>query len=478
MPRVAIIGSGVGGLCAAVRLATDGYEVDVFERNAVVGGKLGQRSFDGFTFDTGPSLLTLPHVFGEVFALANMDIDVALSLIRLDPAFQYHFADGSNFAVHDDPAMTRASVNAFAGPVDAAAWAALMQRAERAWQISERTFFAGAMDSPIALLRRMKSPFDFVGIDAWRTLSQRSAATFTDTRMQMWLNRYATYSGSSPWKAPATLECITYIEQHFGAWHIRGGVHALARALETACKNVGVTIHTTSDVTEVVEDDKAVRGVVVNDTVHACDVVLANCDAEHLYRDLVPRRKQLRQVKRAGRSSSGFAMLLAVEGTTPGLRHHNVWFSADQEREFEQIFGGSGLADEPTIYVCCSSVTDESAAPTGHENWFVLVNVGAGATTDWSAYGSRIIERLGIEARVVRREDISPQDIADRYRAPGGAIYGASSNGKRAAFLRASNRGPLRGLYLLGGSSHPGGGLPLVATSAAIASRMVKEDFT
>jgi len=171
--------------------------------------------------------------------------------------------------------------------------------------------------------------------------------------------------------------------------------------------------------------------------------------------------------------------MLGVAGNTPGIAHHNVYFSGDQRVEFTDIFGenGSGVPRDPTIYVCCSSVTDATAAPTGKENWFVLVNVAAGAQAQWDEYRDMLTQRLGLTGRIEVSEMITPDDIADRYRAPGGAIYGTSSNSRSSAFLRAANRGPVHRLYLCGGSAHPGGGLPLVAMSGAIAAAMVQADL-
>ncbi len=473
--RVAVIGGGVGGLVGAIRLAVAGHKVTIFERNRHVGGKLASTTIDGFTWDTGPSLLTLPHIFEELFADAGASFHERLKLVRLDPSFRYSFADGSSFEMHDQHDDSQAAVERFAGEGDS--WQAFMGRAERIWQVSMRSFFVGPMDSPWQLAKRLKSPRDLLEIDAHNSLAERSTTTFKDLRMQMWLNRYATYSGSNPFSAPATLGCIPFVEQRFGAWHVQGGLARLADALHALATEVGVEVNTETDVSRIMTDGKQVVGVVVNGERHRADLVVANCDAEHLYKDLMPNRRRLERVHKAGRSSSGFALLLGLSETTPQLQHHNVFFSKDQRQEFDEIFNGAGVASDPTIYVCCSSTSDSSQAPAGKENWFVLVNVAAGASYDWHTYRDHLIDRLDVARRVQVSEMITPIDLAYNYRSPGGAIYGSSSNGKRSAFLRASNRGPVRGLYLLGGSSHPGGGLPLVAMSGAIVADMIKKDY-
>jgi phytoene dehydrogenase-like protein len=213
------------------------------------------------------------------------------------------------------------------------------------------------------------------------------------------------------------------------------------------------------------------------------DTVVANVDAQHLYRDLVDEPKHLRALDKAGQSTSGVVVLVGARGTTPNIAHHNVWFSADYEREFTQIANGE-LPSDPTIYACVSSITDPSQAPAGHENWFLLVNAPAGTSLDgeYSNYGNNIVNRLAqvgpdLRNRALFIETIGPMDLEKRYRAPGGAIYGTSSNGRNAAFRRPNNRGPLKGLYLVGGSSHPGGGLPMVAISARIVDDAINQDL-
>lgn len=476
MASVVVIGGGVGGLAAAVRLAVSGHTVTVLERRDELGGKLARLEVDGFTFDTGPSLLTLPHVFEQLFSIAGDNLHHHLELRRLEVACRYHFDDGSNVDFCDSAEQTAANL----GP-SGTEYLQFLQRAQSVWNVAERTFFTGPMGSPLSLMKRMQSPADFVAIDPLRNLDAVGRC-FDDRRLRTWLNRYATYSGSSPYRAPATLACISWIEQHYGAWHVIGGLAKLADALAGLARRVGVELHTGVDVSEVIESNGRVSGVVANRQAVAADVVVANCDAEHLYRDLLPRQRQLRRTARAGRSTSGFALLVGVDGESEGLSHHNIWFTGDQRREFAQINGrggrfGDGVADDPTVYVCCSSKTDATQAPDGAENWFILVNVAAGASGDWTGYQSYLMERLGIVDRARFTRAITPQDLATEYRAPGGAIYGSSSNGTRSAFLRAGNRGPIPGLYLAGGSAHPGGGLPLVAMSGAIVAGLVDKDF-
>lgn len=479
MADVAIIGGGVGGLCAAIRLRAAGHRVAVFERNEVMGGKLATRQRDGFTFDIGPSLLTLPDQFDQVLRLAGTTLAAEVTLVRLDPQFRYHWPDGSQLSVADDPTEGAAAVEAFS-PGSGAAWTSFMAKAADIWSVSERTFFAGPMSSPLSLLRRMQSPTDLRRIDPFRTLARATADTFSDPRLQQWANRYATYSGSSPYRAPATLACIPAIEQLFGAWYVQGGLGALRDALVRAAEAMGVELRVSTEVTGITRDAAGVTGVRTADgSSHAATIVVANVDADHIYRDLFPHATRAKRIAAAEPSGSGFVVLAGVRGQTENLAHHNVWFSPDYTAEYADLDAGRP-AKVPSVYACVSSVTDPGQAPDGHENWFLLANAPAdgGAMV---GYEQVMLDRLAdcgvdLRSRVLFTQTLSPADIADRYRASHGSIYGTSSNGRRAAFTRPGNRGPVRGLYLVGGSSHPGGGLPLVAISARIVADLVEAD--
>jgi phytoene desaturase len=304
----------------------------------------------------------------------------------------------------------------------------------------------------------------------------------------MLIDRYATYTGSDPRYAPAALATVPHAELTFGGWYVRGGLRRLADALAERCVALGVELRTSTEVVRVTADRHRATGVELADgTVLAADVVVANTDAEHLYTDLLRVPAQARRLRRTPRSLSGFVLLLALRGRTPGLAHHTVSFPADYDAEFDAVFGDPArpVAD-PALYL---SVPDDPAVrPEGHEAAFLLANAprqGTGpGTVDWRVpgladwYADHLLDRLAergldIRDRLLFRETISPADLEVRTRAVGGAIYGTSGNGPRAAFLRPANRSPVPGLFLVGGSSHPGGGLPLVALSAQITAGLI-----
>lgn len=473
---VVVVGAGVGGLAVSIRLAVTGRRVVVLERNDMTGGKLAAVRHGGATFDAGPSLVTLPHVFDELFRAAGTSLTEEVPMRRLDPQFTYRWPDGSTLVVPDDDARRVAAFDALS-PGAGAAWRRFDEHGRRIWDISARTFLAGPMAGPLDLLRRMRSPREVLAIDPLRSLHRVAASTFRDPRLVQWAGRYATYSGSSPFAAPATLACIPHVEARFGCWYPEGGLDALRTALERVAVRVGVEVRTGVDVERIADDGAAVTGVEAGADRIDAPVVIADADAEHVYGELLPDAASLRRVRRAPRSMSALVVLALAHGSTPGIGHHTVWFAPDDRAEFAAI-GSGRMAGDPTIYGCVSAVTDPTQAPPGTENWFLLENTPPGIRLDPDAERRRVLDVLAargvdLRDRLVWSDVITPLQFASRTRAPAGAIYGTSSDGRRAAFRRPGNRGPRRGLFLVGGSSHPGGGLPLVVTSAAIVARMV-----
>jgi len=475
--RALVVGAGVGGIAVSIRLAAAGHDVTVLERNPMVGGKMATLTEEGFTFDVGPSLLTLPDLFDELFRLGGTTLSDEVELVRLDPQIRYRWPDGSSLDVADDPARWMTNLEAFSSG-SSTQWETFAERSEQIWEVSERTFLAGPAN--LGLIRRARSPLDLGRIDGNRTLAKAAAATFDDPRLRQMIGRYATYSGSSPFQAPATLACISHIEREFGSWYVMGGLGRLRDALVGLARRMGVAIRLDCDVGRVVTEAKRVVGVELADGgIERADLVIANVDASHLYTELLPNPKHAKKIDQVKRSSSAFVICAAVRGETEGIAHHNVWFSLDDQQEFRFLEAGR-MPIDPTIYACVSSVTDPSQAPDGWENWFIMVNTPPAIGIDRKIMTAGILNRLAergvdLRQRIDFTRTLVPADFEARYRAPGGAIYGTSSDGKRAAFSRPANVGPVDGLYLVGGSSHPGGGLPLVATSARIVADLVEE---
>jgi phytoene desaturase len=492
--RVVVIGAGLGGLAAAARLAALGHAVTVVEQADAVGGKLGRYTRDGYAFDTGPSLLTLPGLVADLFSATGTGWEGSLGLVRLDPAVSYRFADGTRLTVPGDFDAVPGAMDAALGDGAGAQWSALMRRAEAMWTLTEQPFLRTPLRGATTLARLARRPSDVRTVAPWLSLRGLGEQYLRHPHLRTLLDRYATYSGSDPRRAPAVLATVPFVEQRFGSWYVHGGLRGLASSVAGRAVSLGAAVRTGTAVTEVLLAGGRAAGVrLAGGEEVTADVVVCGADAAVLYRDLLPSVRSTARVRRdlarATPSLSGFVLMLALRGRTPGLPQHTVLFPRDYDAEFDAVFGVSGAARpvaDPTVYV--SAPDDPLLRPDDDsEAWFVLVNAprhDPSGGVDWSAPG--LADRYGrhvLEVMAARGVDVrdrvqwwvarTPADLARETGSPGGSIYGTSSNGARAAFLRPANASPVPGLFLVGGSAHPGGGLPLVLLSAEIVASLI-----
>jgi len=491
---VAVIGAGMGGMCTAARLARSGYEVTVYEASDRHGGKCRTEWIGNYAFDTGPSLLTIPAVYRDFFQRTGEVIGRVLEVQAVEPSFDYRFADGSEVKFANlSRKKTLSAIESSLGKNAANEWEQVMQAAEAMWDVSREPFIESELRSVASLLKRPTLLRDLKIIAPWKTLR---GLKITDPRLRNILDRYATYSGSDPRVAPAVLASIAFVEEAFGAWHIKGGVGKLADAVYQRCLDRGVLFEFNTQVSSIAHDSKKISGIKLSDGRELDhEIVVANADAKMVYTKLISGKvRKLKRVrlnlKKAEPSLAGFSLLLGLKPSSvdSGLSHHNIFFPKDYDQEFEDIFNRKIPVQDPTIYICAPR--DESMVKhAGHEAWFVLVNAPPHAENsnegfNWNdsdhnrAYAMKIIDSIeaqgvSIRDRLEVLEIRTPADLERTVLAPGGSIYGTSSNGARSAFLRAKNRSPLKGLYCVGGSAHPGGGLPLVGLSAEIVAQAI-----
>ena len=494
MAKISVIGAGIGGMSAAARLAKNGHEVTIFENSERSGGKCRTEWFGDFAFDTGPSLLTLPAVYRDLFLKTGKRLEHILELVPVDPAFKYNFTDGKSitFPNLSNP-KTYQEISRVLGDKSGQDWKKIIDRAERMWELSRVQFVESELDSIWPLLKNKNLFRQIKEIAPFTSLRQLSNKMDLDPHLKMIIDRYATYTGSDPRRAPAVLLTIAFVESAFGAWHIKGGIGQLSNALQTRCQDLGVKFEFNSRVTEITVDHDRTKGIVIKDkTFIASDLVVANADAEHVYNNLISKnvksaRYEREKLRRSTKSLSGFSLLLGLDnsrGKNVELAHHNVFFPQNYDNEFEDVFNRKIPVDDPTIYICAPK-DDSMVKSVNKESWFVLVNAPRhepDSGWDWQQngdiYAKKILNKLdGLGMNVSPRLEFlkyrTPADLENYAMAPGGSIYGTSSNSAASAFLRARNRSKTKGLFCVGGSAHPGGGLPLVGISAEIVANCI-----
>lgn len=483
MKRIIVIGAGLGGLATACRLAKAGHSVTVIEKNATVGGKVNIIESDGYTFDTGASLVTLPEILEDLFEGCGARIGEHLTLQRLDVICRYRWSDGTTVDTFSDIDRTAEEFSKIDSE-DGHALDGYLKDARTKFEIAERTFLDKSLNELPDLLRPSKIP-DLLRISSFRKLASLNSSRFKSDKIRQLFNRFATYNGSSPYEVPATFSLIPWTEFGIGAWYVMGGIHEIPKAIASLAKGLGVEIVTGTEVEEIIVEDGTVVGVKTTDGVIRADAVVSNADAVETHRRLLDSGNFSDREP----SCSGFVLLLGTRKKFDSLAHHNIFFSDDYRREFDEMFGGKRPASNPTIYVCAASRTDSSQAPDGHENLFVLVNAPYTSNrTDWdseaTAYRNLIVSRLeaaglhGLEESIDFERVITPKDFETTYHANRGSIYGLSSNGIMAAFKRVPNRSTdFRNLYFVGGAAHPGGGIPLVLLSAKMTAGLLVKDL-
>ena len=495
MAKIIVIGAGMGGMACAARLASKGHTVTVFEHNETWGGKLGYAEHDGYKFDTGPSLLTLPAVYRDLFLKTGAAIEDSIEIVDLETAFRYQFADGTVLKM-PGTGIGRCSqaIGDTLGGTSADQWREFMRRAAQMWAVTRKPFLQSELHGLKSLLALSWRVNNIRTIAPTKTLRDLANQYLSDPRLITLVDRYATYTGSDPRQAPAALATVPYVEQMFGAYHVSGGLRELGRALYERATSIGVRFEFGTTVINIATEPKVSGVTLENGRFIPADIVVANSDAANVYQHLLSQTAQNRtksakkSLAKATPSLSGFVILQAMAGKTPDFEHHNVFFPENYDAEFDSIFGigkkVSPVAD-PTIYIC--SPNDSKMVPEGNESWFMLINAPRHDPTngvDWSnpelkaSYTEQILSALSSRGfstsdRKLWQRTIAPDELERNTLAPGGSIYGTSSNGMRSAFLRPENVTKIPNLYLVGGSSHPGGGLPLVGMSAEIVASRI-----
>lgn len=484
---IKIIGAGLGGLATSCLLAQNGHEVTILEKNSSPGGKINEISVDGFRFDTGPSLLTMPFILEKLFEYCDTEISDYLDIVPVDPICRYFYPNGIQFDCYQNTGLNIAQTQEFA-PDDVQAYKHFLTYAEELFERTKEAFLYNPLYG-LSDLDDLNFP-DFFKIDAFRTVADRIDKQFHSKELQQFFKRFTTYNGSSPYQAPATLNIIPHVELSMGGYYLNGGLYSLVKALTTLAEGKGVDIQYNTEIASINTSNNSITGITDRSgNSYSADIVVANSDASETYLQLVDKKDisllKRKKVANIEPSCSGFVLLLGIDKKYNALTHHNIFFSENYQREFKQIFQDKVMPDDPTIYIANTSATNPEDAPEGGSNLFVLVNAPY-LNDNWNweqereRYKKLIIRKLqeqgltDLEEHIQYSNTITPKDFYQKYRSNKGSIYGTSSNSKFAAFMRPKNKSrSIKGLYLAGGSTHPGGGIPLVTLSAFHAVELI-----
>lgn len=492
---VIVIGAGLGGMSAAIALAMRGFGVTVFEKNAQVGGKLNVLRDHGFSFDLGPSILTLPHVFRPLFEDGGRTLDDYVTLRRVDPQWRNFFEDGTVLDLWENHERMRDDLEHLA-PGTHAQYVRFLEYARQQYHEVERGYFNEGLDTFMDFVRFYG--LSSTGMDFRHTMASGIAKRVTEPHLRDTLEYFIKYVGSSAYDAPGFMNLMPTIQTDYGLWYVDGGLYRLAEAFERRMAELGIELVLDADVTRINRDGRNVTGVDVrvgNGTTRtvSADAVVSNMEVIPAHKDLLDEpdsSRTMRRLKKFEPACSGIVLHLGVDRVYPQLAHHNFFYARNQKDHFHRVFHDGLLPDDPTIYLVAPTRTDPSQAPAGYDNIKILPHIPHLGTRQPYTHADCVrlkdvvidkLERMGLtdlRKHIVVEDFWTPFDIQRMYRSNQGSIYGVVSDRRKNFAFKAPKRSTsYRNLYFAGGSVNPGGGMPMVVLSGRHVARMIARDF-
>lgn len=489
--RVLIIGAGLGGLSAAISLATEGFQVDLVEKNDKVGGKLNILAKEGFTFDLGPSILTLPHIFEALFSRAGRRMEEYIATQPVLPHWRNFFEDGTVFDFTPERAAMDRELDSIA-PGDKRGFYEFLEYSKKLCELTEQGYFAKGLDSFWELLRHYGPLTSLVGFDVFRTMDQGVRRYVKNPRLVDALNYFIKYVGSSPYDAPALMNLMPHVQFGYGLWYVQGGMYNIAVGLEKLARELGVRIYLDTEITEITRNAGQVTGAMTSDGSRLeADIVVSNMEVIPALKQLLTADEAtLRPLRKFAPSCSGLVIHLGVDRIYPQLAHHNFFYAKNSKLHFDSVFRNNRLSDDPTLYLVAPCKSDPGQAPAGCEVIKVLPHIPhidserPFTEDDYLAFRERVLdklERMGladIRKHIVCEETWTPLDIQARYYSNLGSIYGVVTERFRNLGFKAPQRSSqYPNLYFVGGSVNPGGGMPMVTLSGQLVRDKILADL-
>ncbi|MEA5402361.1 1-hydroxycarotenoid 3,4-desaturase CrtD [Arcicella sp. DC2W] len=491
MKKVAIIGAGIGGISTAIRLAQKGFEVSVFEANSYAGGKLSSFDLNGYRFDAGPSLFTLPNLVEELFELVDKNPKEYFEYIKLPDICHYFWEDATKLTAWAENERFAKEVEDVTGEPAQKILDFLKDSAFK-YEVLDGLFLQDSLHkfSTWTSAKALKGYLNLPRLGIFGTMNEANEKLFKNPKIVQLFNRYATYNGSDPYQTPATLNIIPHLEYNIGAFFPKKGMVSITNSLVKLAEDLGVQFFYESKVEEILVEKDKVTGIRYSNISEksiekAFDVVVSNMDVTPTYRKLMPHQKHPDRLLNQPKSSSGVIFYWGIKKQFAELGLHNIFFSDDYQQEFNTMFQEKTICKDPTVYINITSKLKPDDAPEGCENWFVLINAPANEGQNWDKIiadtRQNVIQKVSrilgenIGDLIECEEILDPRTIETKTSSAQGALYGNSSNNRYAAFLRHANfSSKIKNLYFVGGSVHPGGGIPLAISSAKIACKYIE----
>jgi phytoene desaturase len=484
--HVIVIGAGLGGIVTAGRLGRAGYSVTVLEKNSHPGGRADQLTIDGHRFDTGPTLLLMPEIFRQAYAAMDAEMEDHLDLVRIDPTYQIHFANGRKLSLTSDMNALQSQLEA----IERGSFAGLLRylaEGRKHYAVSLEKFVSRQFNSLSEYFSLRQLPLLFQ-LKALVKHYRRTGDFFKSPELRAAFTFQNMYLGLSPFDAPATYSLLQSTELVDGVWYPMGGMYEVVKSLTSLAEAQGVHFIYNAPVRRIeIEGGKATGVELENGRRIAADVVIANADLPYVYKELLDDASETRKLDKKIYTSSAIMFYWGVGRRYPQLGHHNVFLADDYKGSFKQIFDEHGLPANPSFYINATTRTDPSASPEGEDSLMVLVPVGhldPNADQDWDSMRDRaretVLRRLGaigipdLEQHIKFEVCYTPEDWASLYNLAKGAAFGLSHNFTQVGYLRPQNRHRIyKNLYFVGASTHPGTGLPMVLLSGELTSKRV-----
>jgi phytoene desaturase len=483
--KVIIIGGGIAGLAASIRLSKAGFIVQLFEANENVGGNLGEIRSNGFRWDSGPSILTKPEYIEELFRICNKDPKDYIRFQKVEPLFRYFFSDGTFIDSFSDRKKFQEELK-LKSDEPFAHVNKMLDDSKEIFRLTNEVFLERSLHEfrNYFNLATLRGILRFNRVHAFGSMHKYNRKVFSDQRLVQLFDRYASFNGSNPFEAPATLNVITHFAMNNGSYLPEGGMISISKSLYKLALDAGVDIKSSSPVKKIIIQDRKVTGVETTDGFIPASIVVSNADIHYTYKKLLPEIRMPDIVSSQPRSSSVIVFYWGIKKIFPGIELHNTFFGKNDKEEYDILFRQHSISNNPTVYLYNSSKMNPDDAPRGMSNWFVMVSAPYNNGQDWNSIVAEVKLNVLRKISTVLKEEIEPLIVTENILTPAmienktnawlGSIYGNSSNKIFSAFLRHSNFSrKIKGLYFCGGSVHPGAGLPLCLLSAKITSDLV-----